>query len=116
MDNCTPFPSANENSSSSGPAQARRRLVALSPHVRAALVQPNLADAAASDERIVELWLRDRPANTRIAYERDYRRFRAFIGVRSLGRSGSVISRILPLRSAARPPPGVERSPRSKRS
>ena len=38
----------------------------------------------ASDERIVELWLRDRPTNTRVAYERDYARFRAFIGARSL--------------------------------
>jgi hypothetical protein len=44
--------------------------------------RPGHADA--SDERIVELWLRDRPANTRVAYERDYGRFRAFIGTRSL--------------------------------
>jgi hypothetical protein len=29
-------------------------------------------------------WLRDRPANTRVAYERDYGRFRAFAGARSL--------------------------------
>jgi site-specific recombinase XerD len=45
---------------------------------------PSRPDADASDERIVELWLRDRPANTRVAYERDYGRFRAFIGPRSL--------------------------------
>jgi hypothetical protein len=45
---------------------------------------PSRPDADASDERIVELWLRDRPANTRVAYERDYGRFRAFIGARSL--------------------------------
>jgi hypothetical protein len=45
---------------------------------------PARPDADASDERIVELWLRDRPANTRIAYERDYGRFQAFIGARSL--------------------------------
>jgi hypothetical protein len=43
---------------------------------------PARPDADASDERIVEL--RDRPANTRTAYERDYGRFRAFIGSRSL--------------------------------
>ena len=41
-------------------------------------------DAAASDERIVELWLRDRPENTRVAYVRDYARLRAFLGARSL--------------------------------
>jgi hypothetical protein len=44
---------------------------------------PARADAS-SDEPIVELWLRDRPANTHIAYGRDYGRFRAFIGARSL--------------------------------
>jgi site-specific recombinase XerD len=45
---------------------------------------PARPDADAPDERIVELWLRDRPANTRVAYERDCGRFRAFIGSRSL--------------------------------
>jgi hypothetical protein len=32
---------------------------------------PARPDADTSDERIVELWLRDRPANTRVPYERD---------------------------------------------
>ena len=40
------------------------------------------ADANALHERIVELWLRNRPANTRIAYERDYARFRAVIATK----------------------------------
>ena len=54
-------------------------------HIRTTLgAGPARPDADASDERIVELWLRDRPANTRVAYERDYGRFRAFIGPRSL--------------------------------
>jgi integrase/recombinase XerD len=61
------------------PRPLRRRLV------RTTLgAGPARPDADASDERIVELWLRDRPANTRVAYERDYGRFRAFIGARSL--------------------------------
>lgn len=61
------------------PRPLRRRLV------RAIVAAgPARPDADASDERIVELWLRDRPANTRVAYERDYGRFRAFIGPRSL--------------------------------
>jgi site-specific recombinase XerD len=61
------------------PRPLRRRLV------RTTLsAGPARPDADASDERIVELWLRDRPANTRVAYERDYGRFRAFIGSRSL--------------------------------
>jgi hypothetical protein len=51
---------------------------------RAVAGEPSRPDADASDERIVELWLRDRPANTRVAYERDYARFRAFVGSRSL--------------------------------
>ena len=58
---------------------ARRRLVGTT--LGAGPARP---DADASDERIVELWLRDRPANTRVAYERDYARFGAFIGSRSL--------------------------------
>ena len=61
------------------PRPIRRRLI------RTTLgAGPARPDADASDERIVELWLRDRPANTRVAYERDYGRFRAFIGPRSL--------------------------------
>lgn len=61
------------------PRPLRRRLV------RAIVAAgPARPDADASDERIVELWLRDRPANTRVAYERDYGRFRAFIGPRGL--------------------------------
>jgi integrase len=36
------------------------------------------------DERIVELWLRHRPENTRVAYQREYARFRNFLGPRSL--------------------------------
>jgi len=61
------------------PQPLRRRLV------RTTLgAGPARPDADASDERIVELWLRDRPANTRVAYERDYGRFRAFIGLRIL--------------------------------
>jgi hypothetical protein len=49
------------------PRPLRRRLVRTS--LGAGPARP---DADASDERIVELWLRDRPANTRVAYERDY--------------------------------------------
>jgi hypothetical protein len=60
---------------------AARRLVRTS---LGAVGGPSRPDADASDEQIVELWLRDRPANTRVAYERDYARFRAFIGSRSL--------------------------------
>jgi len=45
---------------------------------------PARPDADASDEQIVELRLRDRPANTRVAYECDYARFGTFIGTRSL--------------------------------
>jgi hypothetical protein len=33
---------------------------------------PARPETDASDERIVELELRDRPANTRVAYVRDY--------------------------------------------
>ena len=51
---------------------------------RQSLPDSALPDATASDERIVELWLRDRPENTRVAYERDYARLRAFIGPRGL--------------------------------
>jgi hypothetical protein len=61
------------------PRPLRRRLVRTSLGAG-----PSRPDADASDERIVELWLRDRPANTRVAYERDYARFRTFIGSRSL--------------------------------
>jgi Phage integrase, N-terminal SAM-like domain len=61
-----------------------RRLVRTSLGRRTVAGEPSRPDADASDERIVELWLRDRPANTRVAYERDYGRFRAFIGARSL--------------------------------
>ena len=50
----------------------------------ATLPHASLPDADASDERIVELWLRDCAANTRVAYEREYARFRAFIGSRAL--------------------------------
>jgi hypothetical protein len=63
------------------PRPLRRRLVRTT---LGAVGGPSRPDADASDERIVELWLRDRPANTRVAYERDYGRFRAFIGARSL--------------------------------
>jgi hypothetical protein len=49
------------------PRPLRRRLVGTT--LGAGPARP---DADASDERIVELWLRDRPANTRVAYERDY--------------------------------------------
>jgi integrase/recombinase XerD len=62
----------------------RLRLVRTTLGSRAVAGEPSRPDADASDERIVELWLRDRPANTRVAYERDYGRFRAFIGARSL--------------------------------
>jgi integrase len=65
------------------PRPLRRRLVGTT--LGAGSARP---DADASDERIVELWLRDRPANTRVAYERDYARFRAFIGSRGLWRVG----------------------------
>ncbi len=61
------------------PRLLRRRLVGTT--LGAVPARP---DADASDERIVELWLRDRPANTRVAYERDYARFRSFIGPRGL--------------------------------
>src|SRR5450631_1135512 len=65
------------------PRPLRRRLVGTT--LGAGSARP---DADASDERIVELWLRDRPANARVAYERDYARFRAFIGSRGLRRVG----------------------------
>jgi integrase/recombinase XerD len=59
----------------------QRRLVRRFSEARPVDMRP---DADATDERIVELWLHNRPDNTRVAYARDYARFRAFIGSRSL--------------------------------
>ena len=85
------------------PRLLRRRLVGTTLGSRAAVGEPSRPDADASDERIVELWLRDRPANTRVAYGRDYGRFRSFIGARSLRTIGlGDISRTSPPLSPAR--------------
>jgi hypothetical protein len=79
----SPMEMASGDPEPRAPRPLRRRLIRTSLGSRAVAGEPSRPDADASDERIVELWLRDRPANTRVAYERDYGRFRAFIGAQS---------------------------------
>src|SRR5664279_5006599 len=90
------------DSESRAPRPLRRRLVGTSLGGRTVAGEPSRPDADASDQRIVELWLRDRPPNTRVAYERDYGRFRAFIGARSLRTVGRKPRRDVRLRVSLR--------------